>query len=57
MLVVTSISLQYNSYCLPSEILASLKSSEEVTITMCTTDTGTVHSPDTAHTQHLQNWT
>jgi len=29
----------------------------EVTITICTTDIETVHSPDTAHIQHLQNWT
>jgi len=25
-------------------------------MTICTTDIDTVHSPDTAHTQHLRNW-
>jgi hypothetical protein len=48
--------IQQYSYCLHSEILAILQSSEEVTITIRTADVDTVHSPDTAHTQHLQNW-
>jgi len=34
-----------------------LEFSEKVTITICTTDMDTVHSADSAHTQHLQNCT
>ena len=56
--LVTSISLQYNSTvtACPVRFLPDWNPVIEVTITKCTTDIDTVHSPDTAHIQHLQNW-
>ena len=55
-MVVASISLQYNSTvtAYPARSLPDWNPVIEVSI--CTTDTDTVHSPDTAHVQHLQNW-
>jgi len=53
LLVVTNISLQYNSTV---TFLPDWNPVIELTITKCTTDTDTVHSSDTAHTQLLQNW-
>ena len=59
LLVVTNISLQYNSTVTvyPVTFLPDWNPLIELTITKCTTDTDTVHSPDTAHTQDVQNWT
>jgi hypothetical protein len=58
MLFVTSISLQYKSTVIanPVRFLSDWNPLIEVTITICTTDMDTVHSPDTAHVQHLQTW-
>jgi len=53
--VVTSISLQYNNTVTAYTVrfLPDWNAVTEVTITKCTTDIDTVHSPDTAHIQHL----
>jgi len=55
---VTIISLQYNSTvtAYPVRSLPDWNPVAEVMITICTTDIDTVHSPDTAHVEHLQNW-
>ena len=53
LLVVTNISLQYNSTvtAYPVTFFPDCNPVIELTITKCTTDTDTVHSPDTAHTK------
>ena len=58
-MLFTSITLQYKStvYAYPLRFLPDWNPGAEVTIKICTTDIDTVYSPDTAHTQHLQNWT
>ena len=52
-MLFTSISLQYKSTvtAYPLRFLPDWNPVTEVTITMCTIDTDTVHSPDTAHVQ------
>jgi len=59
LLLFTSIILQYNSTvnAYPLRFLPDWNPVTEVMITIRTTDIDTVHSPDTAHIQHLQNWT
>jgi len=54
---VTIISMQYNSTvtAYPVRSLPDWNPFTEVMITICTTDIDTVHSPDIAHVQLLQN--
>ena len=58
LLLFTSIILQYSSTvnAYPLRFLPDWNPVTEVMITICTTDIDTVHSPDTAHIQHLQTW-
>ena len=59
LLVVTSISLQYNSTVTAYTVrfLSDCNPVKVVTNTTCTTDIDTVHSPDTTHIQNSENWT